>query len=112
MSSPMVDSFPKPSPLSSSLLPQLSYLVKVKLTHENYLLWHTQMVPYLHGQHLFHFVDGTSQPPYPFLSDNVTPNHKFPTRTQLDQMILSALISSLSDNLIVQMVGYTTSYQV
>ncbi|KAF5480780.1 hypothetical protein F2P56_001496 [Juglans regia] len=98
-----------PPPTSSSSLPHLSHLVTVKLTHENYLLWRTQMVPYLRGQDLFHFVDGSSKPPSRFLSDKTTINPTFLAWTKTDQMILSAIISTLSDNLIAQMVGHSTS---
>lgn len=109
----MAEALPKsiPSP-SSPLLPHLSHLVTVKLTHENYLLWRTQMDPYLRGQHLFHFVDGTGSPPSRFLPDKTTINPDFITWTQTDQMILSAIISTLSDNLIAQMVGHSTSREV
>ncbi|XP_042982037.1 uncharacterized protein LOC122311522 isoform X1 [Carya illinoinensis] len=70
------------------------------------------MIPYLKGQRLFHFVDGSTAPPPPLLSDALTPNPDFLHWTQTDQIILSALISTLSDNLIAQVVGYSTSRQV
>ncbi|KAA8540924.1 hypothetical protein F0562_024938 [Nyssa sinensis] len=38
-------------------------LVTVKLTKDNYLLWKTQVAPYLRGQRLFGFVDGSNPPP-------------------------------------------------
>ncbi|KAA8519345.1 hypothetical protein F0562_013601 [Nyssa sinensis] len=38
-------------------------LVTVKLTKDNYLLWKTQVVPYLRGQRIFGFVDGSNPPP-------------------------------------------------
>ncbi|XP_040987834.1 uncharacterized protein LOC121235556 [Juglans microcarpa x Juglans regia] len=41
-------------------LPFSSHLVTVKLNHENYLLWKAQIMPYLKGQNLFGFVDGTN----------------------------------------------------
>ncbi|KAF5480595.1 hypothetical protein F2P56_001331 [Juglans regia] len=69
------------------------------------------MVPYLKGQQLFHFVDGTGIPPFPFLPDK-TPDPTFLSWTQTDQLILSTLISTLSDNLIAQMIGYSTAREV
>lgn len=43
-----------PKPFSSS-----SYLLTVKLTHDNFLLWKAQIMPYLRGKYLFGYVDGT-----------------------------------------------------
>ncbi|KAF5446599.1 hypothetical protein F2P56_032214 [Juglans regia] len=67
------------------------------------------MVPYLRGQDLFHFVDGSSKPPSRLLSDKTTVNPNFLAWTKMDQMILSVKISTLSYNLIAQMVGHSTS---
>lgn len=97
---------------SPPLLPHLNHLVLVKLTNENFLIWRAQMIPYLKGQRLLHFVDGSNFPPPPFLSNVATPNPDYLNWTQIDQSILSALISSLSDNLIAQVVGYSTSREV
>ena len=86
-----------------------------KLTRENYLLWKAQVVPYLCGQHLFQFVDGSSPIPQPIIaapSDGASTtliNPKF-TQWQLqDQIMLSALISSLSEKVIAHVVKCTTS---
>lgn len=70
------------------------------------------MVPYLRGQQLFHFVDGSGTPPPRFLPNSTIPNLDFLTCTQIDQLILSALISTLSDNLITQVVGYSITREV
>ncbi len=56
-----------------SVLPTPTYvlvfhhLVTIKLTRENYLLWKAQIVPYLRGQHLFGFLDGSQPAPSPYL---------------------------------------------
>ncbi|KAJ0105010.1 hypothetical protein Patl1_18416 [Pistacia atlantica] len=71
-------------------------LVTVKLTKDNYLLWKTQIVPYLHGQRLFGFVDGTISPPLPL--------PPYPT--------LNTIVSSLSESILGQMVGLSTSREV
>ena len=102
---------------TSSLITNLPHLVTVKLTRDNYLLWKAQIVPYLKGQKVFGYVDGSiSIPPQaiPASSDgSVTiPNPDFLTWVQQDQMILSALISSLTESLIAQVVGYFTSREV
>lgn len=41
--------------------PSLGYLVNVKLTHDNYLSWKAQLLPYLRGQQLLGYIDGTNQ---------------------------------------------------
>uniref|UniRef100_A0A2N9E6L3 Integrase catalytic domain-containing protein n=1 Tax=Fagus sylvatica TaxID=28930 RepID=A0A2N9E6L3_FAGSY len=43
-----------PTPLTS-----VHHLITIKLTRDNYLLWKAQIVPYLRGQHLFTFLDGS-----------------------------------------------------
>lgn len=50
--------------------------------------------------------------PSPFLVDTTTPNPASIHWIQQDQLILSALISSLSENLIAQVIGLTTSQAV
>uniref|UniRef100_A0A2N9GPU0 Integrase catalytic domain-containing protein n=1 Tax=Fagus sylvatica TaxID=28930 RepID=A0A2N9GPU0_FAGSY len=102
---------------TSSLITNLPHLVTVKLTHDNFLLWKAQIVPYLKGQKVFGYVDGTiSMPPQsiPASSDGsiTIPNPAFLTWVQQDQMVLSALISSLIERLIAQVVGYFTSGEV
>lgn len=97
---------------TSSTLTSLPHLVTVKLSHENYLLWHAQMSPCLRGQHLFGFVDGSSSPPNKFLPASTTPNPEYSVWLQQDQMILSALIFSLTEPLIAQVVGCLTARDV
>ncbi len=101
---------------TSSLITNLPHLVTVKLTRDNYLLWKAQIVPYLKGQKVFGYVDGSiSMPPQAILASNdgliTIPNPAFLTWEQ-DQMILSALISFLTKSLIAQVVGYFTSREV
>jgi len=42
--------------------PSISQVISVKLTQENYLLWSAQILPYLRGQGLVGFMDGTIKP--------------------------------------------------
>ncbi|NAW49765.1 hypothetical protein FGF92_24360, partial [Salmonella sp. gx-f5] len=72
----------------------------IKLTRDNYLLWKAQVVPYLKGQHLFSFVDGSSVCPSPMITtptNQTIPNPAFMQWIMQDQLILSALNSSLSE---------------
>uniref|UniRef100_A0A2N9ID99 Reverse transcriptase Ty1/copia-type domain-containing protein n=1 Tax=Fagus sylvatica TaxID=28930 RepID=A0A2N9ID99_FAGSY len=99
----------------STRLTAVHHLITIKLTRENYLLWKAQVVPYLRGQHLFQFVDGSSTIPQPIITassdggSTTLINPEF-TQWQLqDQIVLSALISSLSEKVIAHVVRCTTS---
>uniref|UniRef100_A0A2N9FV86 Retrotransposon Copia-like N-terminal domain-containing protein n=1 Tax=Fagus sylvatica TaxID=28930 RepID=A0A2N9FV86_FAGSY len=87
-------------------LPHIQHLITIKLNRDNYLLWKAQIVPYLRGQHLYGFIDGTKPAPPPSLAVQascttaVLPNPEFYTWHTQDQMILSALISSLSETVL------------
>lgn len=102
------------TPLSqSSTLNQITsliHLVIIKLTHDNFLLWKAQMVLYLKGWHLYDYIDGTKPTPFILLAGDVNPAHTLWTRQ--DQVILCALISSLFEPLITQVIGLTTTRTV
>ncbi|KAB1209313.1 hypothetical protein CJ030_MR6G009330 [Morella rubra] len=66
------------------------------------------MVTYLRGQHLFGYVDESILSPF-FLSDTATVNSAYTDWVQQDQLILSTIILSLSENLIAQIISLTTS---
>ena len=105
---PSDQSSPLPSPTN------LSNFITVKLNKDNYLLWKAQIMPYLHGQQLFGFVDGSVTPPSSFLPpvEGVSlPNPLFTRWFQQDQIILSLLVSSLSEGVLTQIVGLSTSRQ-
>lgn len=99
--------------LSSHSLPNpsLSHAIYIKLTPENYLLWKTQLIPYLHGQCLFQFVDGSLPPPKLDLPDG-TINSAYDTWIQQDQFFISALILSLYETLMDHIVGCTFACEV
>jgi len=76
-------------------------VVSLKLTNTNYLYWRMQMKPYLLGQGVFHFVDGSMSCPPSHVFDNFvgpsfTISPSFLHWKQQDQLILSALLSYLS----------------
>ena len=55
-----VNTVASPSPTS---LTTIHHLITIKLTGDNYLLWEAQIVPYLKGQHLYGYLDGTTPTP-------------------------------------------------
>uniref|UniRef100_A0A2N9HA29 Uncharacterized protein n=1 Tax=Fagus sylvatica TaxID=28930 RepID=A0A2N9HA29_FAGSY len=109
------------SPTSTPIIPhsltQVHHLITIKLTRDNYLLWKAQIVPYLKGQHLFGFLDGSRLAPLPVLTTTtngaaqVIPNPEQQWHLQ-DQMLLSALISSLSENILAHVVRCVTARDV
>ena len=100
-----------------SLTP-IQYLITIKLNRDNYLLWKAQIVPYLKGQHLLGFIDGSQTAPSSFLPltsteiSEPTLNPAFLAWQSQDQMILSALISSLFEKILTYVVKCTTSREV
>uniref|UniRef100_A0A2N9H011 Reverse transcriptase Ty1/copia-type domain-containing protein n=1 Tax=Fagus sylvatica TaxID=28930 RepID=A0A2N9H011_FAGSY len=93
-------------------------MVTIKLTRDNYLLWKAQIVPYLRVQHLFGFLDDSRPAPPPTINittdgiSKIQPNPEFQSWIIQDQMILSTLISSLSENVLAYVVQCTTSREV
>jgi len=83
---------------TTALIPlsNTQHVINLKLTNNNYLFWHMQMKPYLIGQGVFLFVDGST--PYPSLHDlsntvfvasatfNYGPSQTFLTWKQQDQL--------------------------
>ena len=89
-------------------------LVTVKLTKDNYLLWRAQ-VTHLRGQQLFGHVDGTIIAPPKFITtsapSSTTPvqieNLAYNQWFQKDQVILSILMSSLSEGILSQVINHS-----
>ena len=87
---------------SPTTLTPIHHLITIKLTRENYLLWKAQIVPYLKGQHLYGYLDGSiAALPQSLTIEaggdvQVIQNPDFGHWYLQDQMILSAIISSLS----------------
>jgi hypothetical protein len=89
-------------------------VVLLKLTNTNYLYWRMQMKPYLLGQGVFHFVDGSMSCPPSHVSNSsagpsFTINTFFLYWKQQYQLILSALLSYLSVDMLHLVVDCHTS---
>ena len=110
-----VNTIASPSPTT---LTTIHDLITIKLTRDNYLLWKAQIVSYFKGQHLYGYLDGTTPAP-PRVSTVVVDGDiqtlqypKFQHWHLQDQMILNAIISSLSKKILTHVVKCTTSWDV
>ena len=91
-------------------------VISLKLTNTNYLYWRMQMKPYLLGQGVFGFVDGSNSclSPHILATDGVSlqVSQHFLRWKQQDQLILSVLLSSLSMEVLHIVVDCPTSCSV
>jgi hypothetical protein len=80
--------------------------LSIKLTRDNYLSWQAQVLPYLHAQNLLLFIDPQAEVPPKEITVTTTngasqaPNLTYTTWYQQDQVVLSALLASLTEEMI------------
>ena len=91
--------------------------LQIKLTKDNYLSWKTAITPYINGNKILHHIDGTSLPPPQYLPSSTSPpilvpNPDYLSWFEIDQLLLSILISTILDTLISSIVGLTSSRAV
>lgn len=90
-------------------------LLFVKLNDENYLLWKQQVKAAIHGHNLLHFLEESSNPPR-FLSNDdensTNINTDYLEWEQQDQLLVSWLMSSMSEGVLARMVGCDSSSQI
>lgn len=106
------------SPFSSlTSLNHAHHFISIKLTTTNYLFWRTQLLPFLRGQNLHGFVDGSHPCPASHVSVanttgeeslTLTINPNYALWIQQDQLILSLLIFSLSEETLPIVTGLNT----
>ncbi|XP_019182132.1 PREDICTED: uncharacterized protein LOC109177277 [Ipomoea nil] len=114
-----------PSPVSANPLAYAHHYVSMKLTSQNFLFWHIQLIPFLRSQDLLGYVDGSLKcPPTLITSPDsgestsavapaaVVPNPAYKAWEKQDQAILSLLISSMADEVLHLAVGRNTSADV
>lgn len=108
-----------PSTLQNNTAPTLQtssihHLISVKLDTHNYLLWLTQFKLLLKGYDLQGFVDRTNRcPPQTIVSGSSTvENPAYLHWKKQDQILLGWLLSSLTENVLAQVVGLTSSQAV
>ncbi|XP_019178997.1 PREDICTED: uncharacterized protein LOC109174196 [Ipomoea nil] len=115
-----------PPATASNPLAGANHHVSIKLTHRNFHFWRTQIIPFLRGQELLGFVDGDTPCPPPTVESppasggsnsaatttSPIPNPAYKAWIKQDQLILSLIISSLSDEVMHLAVGKATSREV
>ena len=115
--------FPMASMQSQSSTPNstpLNHHITLKLSCDNYMLWHFLMTSYLEGQKFFGYADGSIACPQKFIlaptmsSSGVTEilNPEYSVWYQQDKVILSSILSILSEAILAHVVGLKTSYDV
>jgi hypothetical protein len=91
---------------SPQQLSHSNHFSPVKLGHDNYMVWTTQVVPYLEGLSLYGYVTGDipapAGTPTTFF---MIANPAYTTWYQHDKLILNTLISTLSDAALPHVVG-------
>ena len=94
-------------------LHNISHHIILKLTRDNYPLWKVVVVPFLEGHDLISFIYGTNlQPPkltVDSTSGTMVPSPDFQTWHLQDKVLMRALITTLSDELLLHMMGILTS---
>ncbi|GAV81121.1 UBN2_3 domain-containing protein, partial [Cephalotus follicularis] len=87
------------------------HFLSIKLNASNYLIWRSQFLALLRGYDLLSYVDGTTQPP-PTQLDDGSPNPTYILWHKQDQLLLSSLLSSLTESVHAQVVGLESSHAV
>ncbi|GJN34181.1 hypothetical protein PR202_gb22825 [Eleusine coracana subsp. coracana] len=94
--------------------PAFSQLISIKFMQDNYLLWTAQVVPYLKSQGLMGYVDGAISAPSQTIivepseesgSPRIAVNPEYTRWYHQDQLILSALLSSLTEDTMGHVIG-------
>jgi len=98
-------------------LSHIYLLPNVKLNHSNYSIWKAQALPYFHGQGVFGYLDSTIQiPPQEIDAPHPTtgaitkiPNLEYDHWLRQDSLILATINTSLIEDVLSQVMSYTTS---
>ncbi|PIA57119.1 hypothetical protein AQUCO_00600091v1 [Aquilegia coerulea] len=110
------DSADLPSLFSTPLtFNTMVHMVSVKLGANNYLLWRNQFIPLLTSQNLIGYVDGsTTQPSRTTIDANnkTIDNTAYAVWKQADQLVMSLLYSSLTEEAMSEVLGLTCAADV
>ena len=102
--------------LTTPILTSSTHL-QIKLTKDNYLSWKTAITPYINGNKILHHIDGTTAAPPKHIPSPTTPSVLIPNPTyntwfETDQLLLSVLVSTISESLVSTLVGLSSSLEV
>uniref|UniRef100_A0A2N9FYI8 Retrotransposon Copia-like N-terminal domain-containing protein n=1 Tax=Fagus sylvatica TaxID=28930 RepID=A0A2N9FYI8_FAGSY len=91
-SSSTTDAISPSQPRYTPLLTPSNHL-QIKLTKDNYLSWKTAIIPYINGNKILHYIDGTTAAPpqhipSPTSSTTLIPNPAFTSWFEIDQLLL------------------------
>ncbi|KAK6141727.1 hypothetical protein DH2020_024529 [Rehmannia glutinosa] len=93
-----------------------SQLISIKLTDSNYLLWRQQILAAVTGYGVEGYLTGDQEIPEKFLSgkseDETIRNPAYHHWLRQDQLLVSWLLSSLTENMLITTVGLKTSKDV
>ncbi|GAV81757.1 UBN2_3 domain-containing protein, partial [Cephalotus follicularis] len=89
----------------------IHHFLSIKLNASNYLIWRSQFLALLRGYDLLSYVDGTAKPP-PTQFDDGSSNPAYILWHKQDQLLLSWLLSSLTESVHAQVVGLQSSHAV
>ena len=99
--------------LSASNLHNLISIVSVKLNATNYLIWRMQIFPLIQSLKLMnHLTDDAPKPKILKESSESIPNPKFDERVNIDLLLCSWIIGTLSEEALGHVVGMNTAQEV
>jgi hypothetical protein len=115
-SSSTTDVISPSQPRYTPLLTPSNHL-QIKLTKDNYLSWKTAIIPYINGNKILHYIDGTTAAPPQYIPSPTSsiiliPNPAFASWFEIDQLLLSVLVSTISETLVPSLVGRSSSHDV
>lgn len=104
-------------PKSYFPFPSITSLVSIKLTNSNYLLWKSKFMPILLSQDLFGYIDGSIPAPpksIPSATDptKIIPNPAYTNWLKVDQLLISWINATLSEDVLAQTVGLSSSRDI
>jgi hypothetical protein len=104
----------QPAPIFN--IPHMNHSPSIKLAKDSYMAWQFHLLAYLRGQDVYGFIDGTIPAPAQLIANPTTApgspamiaNPDYLSWYQKDQLMISVMVSTLSDSYVSHVVGYTT----
>jgi hypothetical protein len=99
------------TPFSSLSFNTMVHLLIIKSSFSDYLLWRSQVLSLLQSQHLFGYVDGSVTKPS-IIDSSGSENPELVEWQQTSQLLLSLLLSSLTEEAMSTVVGLSSSHDI